>query len=313
MRRCPLIALLCLCLMSYAWADGVTVLVVERSPAYIEAAEAVAAGLGDHAVTVLSLAELGQQKAFQDELDLTVKAVPRPTPPRLVVAIGLRALQTALEGDARIPVVATLLPQAAYETTLRGAARRNVTAVYMDQPLARQLDLLRAALPGRNRVGVLLGPESMRQERGVLAALAERGFKSVPARLAGPQDLSAALKDILGQDADVLLALPDPAVWGTGTLQNILRSSIAARVPLVAFSPAYVKAGALLALYSTPAQIGAQAAQAARATLAGRMPAPQYPREFGVASNRTVMRALGLNIPEDAVLSEHLARPEDKR
>jgi len=41
-----------------------------------------------------------------------------------------------------------------------------------------------------------------------------------------------------------------------------------ANVPLVAFSPAYVRAGALLALYTTPTQAGSQAAHWALEVLA---------------------------------------------
>ncbi|HUY02335.1 MAG TPA: ABC transporter substrate binding protein, partial [Rhodocyclaceae bacterium] len=110
--------------------------------------------------------------------------------------------------------------------------------------------------------------------------------------------------------ADALLAVADPLVYNGNTIENILLASFRAGVPLVAFSPAYVRAGALLGLYSTPAQIGTQAGKMARAVLQGRpLPPPQYPTEFTVEINRHVARSLGLDL-NAAVLARRLQQME---
>ena len=75
-----------------------------------------------------------------------------------------------------------------------------------------------------------------------------------------------ALKQVL-EDAEVLLALADAQIYNSNSLQNILLTSFRARVPLVAFSPAYVRAGALMAVHVTPTQLGAQAGVIARGVL----------------------------------------------
>jgi ABC-type uncharacterized transport system substrate-binding protein len=82
-------------------------------------------------------------------------------------------------------------------------------------------------------------------------------------------------------------------------------------VPLVAFSPAYVKAGAVLALYSTPAQVARRAAEMTRTWLAGRgLPPPQAPREFAVTANAKVAASLGLQLDEASLIAEDLRRLE---
>ena len=80
---------------------------------------------------------------------------------------------------------------------------------------------------------------------------------------------------------------------------------------MVAFSPAYVRAGALLALYVTPAQIGQQAGELARGVLRGKALPSQaiYAQNFSISVNSHVARSLGLDLDADR-LSAELARRE---
>jgi ABC-type uncharacterized transport system substrate-binding protein len=115
-------------------------------------------------------------------------------------------------------------------------------------------------------------------------------------------------------EADVLLALPDTRVFNAGSLQNILITTYRQRVPLVAFSAAYVKAGATLALYASPAQAASQAAAMVRIFLGGRgLLPPQSALEFSVALNERVARSLGLPDDDPAALADTLRRQEAAR
>jgi ABC-type uncharacterized transport system substrate-binding protein len=87
-----------------------------------------------------------------------------------------------------------------------------------------------------------------------------------------------------------------------------------ARIPLVAFSPAYVKAGAVLAVYSTPAQVARRAVEMLRQWQSGRgLPSPQNPREFEVVVNERVAASLGLWIDMPNLIVADLRRIEDGR
>ena len=106
-------------------------------------------------------------------------------------------------------------------------------------------------------------------------------------------------------DAEVLLALPDPAVFNSQTAANILTAAYRRQVPLVGFSPAYVKAGALVAVYSTPLQVGTQGGELLRQALSGKiLPPPQWPQEFAVSVNQDVAHSLGLVIDEARLLEQ---------
>jgi ABC-type uncharacterized transport system substrate-binding protein len=109
----------------------------------------------------------------------------------------------------------------------------------------------------------------------------------------------------------VLLAVADPQVYNSSSIQNILLASFRAKVPMVAFSPAYVRAGALLALHVTPTQLGQQAGVIAWGVLRDKAlsPIPLYSRDFSVMVNEHVARSLGLSL-DGAALRERLQRRE---
>lgn len=306
-RRFLLLGCACLASMTFAWcgtagaAGGVVwIALSDRGGVYAETA-------------AILRAELERSDGRAEVLVRPWRELPAAgPPPRLVVAVGVGALRGLAETEMRAPLLGVLVPRAVYQRIAEPAGRagRPVSAVWLDQPIARQLDLLPLALPARHRVGVLLGPESKLFEAELQRAAAERNIELVVARVDGADQLPAAVQRVL-EDADVLLALPDPQVFNGATIQNILTAAYRQRVPLVGFSPAYVKAGAMLSLYSTPVQVGAQAADIVRAVLAGRpLPAPQGPRAFAVGINADVARSLGIAIEEDAAArwSERLSK-----
>lgn len=221
-------------------------------------------------------------------------------PPRFIVAIGVGAFRGMAESGVKAPLLAALIPRSAYVRAIAESGAKPASAVWLDQPAPRQLEVLRTALPERHRVGVLVGPESRLAEAELLRAAGERSLELLPVRVDNAGQLAMALQRTL-EDADVLLALPDPQIYNGSTIQNILTSAYRRRVPLVGFSPAYVRAGALLAIYSTPAQVGAQVGEIVRGVLAGRpLPPPQGPRDFTIGVNADVARSLGIAIDANA-------------
>lgn len=225
---------------------------------------------------------------------------------RLIVPVGVKAMRAVVSAGSSEPVLAALIPRSAYERILGGVDARRISAVFLDQPLARQLALINVALPGRTQVGILVGPES----RAMLPALhrpAERfGLSIVDADIKSERDIASTLETLLNR-ADVLLALPDPLVHNASTLQGILLASYRRGVPVVGFSPAYTRAGALVSVHTSPGQLAEQVAeQALGAITGGRLAAPQYPREYQISVNRQVARSLAIELPDDPVLLQQV-------
>ncbi|PQA78769.1 ABC transporter substrate-binding protein [Rhodoferax sp. TS-BS-61-7] len=288
-----------------ALAAEVLVLSSERSPSYTDASQAAVSELVRLGVRRTDIALLYVPELTPGELGATQGA-------KVWITLGSDALARALAREGRPPVVSALIPRLGFERLLRestGKTAAPVVAVYLDQPFGRQLDLMHQALPDVKRVGVLWGQESLLQQANLQAAAQARGVELVAGVVPTSTSLFAGLKTVL-DGADVLLAVADPQVYNGATISNILLATYRARVPMVAFSPAYVKAGAMLAVYSTPRQIGVQAGALARTVLqGGAVPASQYPLEFSVAVNEHVARSLGM-VLDEATLNERMHRME---
>ncbi|MFZ3083287.1 ABC transporter substrate-binding protein [Rhodoferax ferrireducens] len=283
--------------------QAVTVVIVssERSPAYAQAAEALVrelerTGWSRHDMLQLTVAELAGAGVLT---------------PKLFVALGAQAANAL--APLKAPVLCALLLRSSFERVLRSSGRKassQFSALYLDQPLSRQLGLIQLALPEARRIGVLWGPESKTQAPTLRALAQARGLSLREADVGQGEFLFPGLKAAL-EGADVLLALADPQVFNSSSIQNILLTSFRAGVPLVAFSPAYVRAGALLALHVTPEQIGQQAALIAGGVLQGKAlsATPLYSQDFSVDVNEHVARSLGLRL--DAVALRTLLRQRE--
>lgn len=226
--------------------------------------------------------------------------------PRAVAAIGTDACRIVAQAKLGVPALCALIPHIAFDSIARSAARpSSLSAVVLDQPFSRQMSLIRLLLPEARQVGVIFGPDSASLREAIGDAALRRGMQLRGAQAADAAVLFPALKAVL--DADVLLAVPDSAVYNSATAQNLLRAAFEARVPLIAFSPAYVRAGALAAVYSTPAQVGSQAGRSLVAVLnGGQVRQIQWPSEFEVSVNDQVARALGLDLEEAGRIKERL-------
>ncbi|MDT8992233.1 ABC transporter substrate binding protein [Curvibacter sp. APW13] len=292
------------CAALTAHADVLAILHSERAPSYAAVGEAIQSEL-EHAGHVVAASYVAEVNGLESLLARS---------PKVVVTLGAAALRTVLASDTRLPVVASLIPRSAFERVLREPGRKStgpVHAIYLDQPFSRQLDLMQLVVPDLKHVGVLWGPDSQSLRPVLQAALLARGLQESGATVAQATSVGEATRQVL-QESDALLSIADPLVYNSSTVTNILMASYRAKQGVFAFSPAYVKAGALAGLYTTPAQIGAHTAETARQLARGAtVPAVQYPVDFTLSVNEHVARSLGLSLDE-AALSQRLRRLERK-
>lgn len=299
-----LLTALALCLLALGVtaqprAGGSRVVIVssDSTAAYMDAVQALITELGRSGVSPYDIRRL-------NVTEWATWAEPAPSP-RLYVALGTQATAALAASGLSAPVLAALIPRGSFERVLAGSARKassEFTAIYLDQPLGRQLTMVRMALPQAKRVGVLWGPDSWLKAPSFRTLAVAHGFSVNEAGLEGKFNVFSDLRQVLG-GSDVFLALADPLVFNSDSIQNILLTTFRARVPLVAFSPAYVRAGALLALHATPEQAGRQAATLVLEVLRGQ-PLPERPVEsndFEVAVNEHVARALNLTLDGKAL------------
>lgn len=287
--------------------DTVAVLLSERDGYYSEYFEALSRSLGEASPSARPplVVELLPGRERPDEAVLAGINV--------IVAVGVQAMRAVAAWENTPPVLNVLVPRASYDKLLaetgRGRSRGQFSAIYLDQPLTRQLNLVQQVLPGKRRISVLLGPDSAFFLPRLRAAVARSGMEIFSEEVSREPQIIPALSRLLNA-GDVLLALPDSIVFTRDTARSVLLTTYRHQKPLIGFSQGYVNAGALAAVFSTPAQIAQQSAELLRTLPPGRtvLPAPRYPAYFSVAVNRSVARALVLDIPTDASLQSNLSR-----
>jgi ABC-type uncharacterized transport system substrate-binding protein len=283
----------------------VLVVLSAQATAYREVADAFREGLRP-------IRGAGATVTVVDAQELTTRGDAAFSGHDLVVTIGLSAADAVLSrrGSATVPrILCLLLPRKSFEAlvALGPPPDGRLAALYIDQPVSRQLDLVRLALPDRTRVGVIFGPDSAGLRDELKDQARDRGLTLWPADVSDSSRVHAASQSVLPH-VDLLLALPDPIAFNSASAYALMLASYRAGVPVVGFSEALVKAGALVAVFSTPQQQGRQGAEIANRLLAGDplVERYQYPRYFTVRVNASVARSLDIHVPDDATLEARL-------
>lgn len=220
--------------------------------------------------------------------------------PALIVTAGSEAFREALKLPKQLPVLATLLTRHSYNEALAEMSQRkkNSAAIFLDQPPERQARFLRALLPQQINIGILFSSQTLDQKLVFEQAIKNNGRNLIGESIESSGGAVSTLNNLLNQ-VDVLLALPDSKIYKRDTVKPILVTGFRHQRPIVAFSPAFVTAGAIGAIYTTPAQIASQAAAiilSRGASLQGQFD----PSQFSIAINPTVAESLGISLPNES-------------
>ncbi|MDH4234205.1 MAG: hypothetical protein OEV15_03600 [Gallionella sp.] len=229
----------------------------------------------------------------------------------LIVAVGMKATELAA-AQTGTPVLAVMVPEPGYQELLAQDSRqkpaRAISPIYLNQPWDRQIDLLQAALPERRRIGLLYSPGTRIDVEDLRKQIDKRGGLLVAQPVSSPDKLYPSLESVLG-NSDVLLAVPDNAIYSSSNIRNTLLTIYRHGIPLVGISQSYVNAGALCAVFSTPDQIAEQASATIMSFLRNeRLPDPQYPTDFTIAVNRQVARSLGIVLPSPETIRSQMGK-----
>jgi ABC-type uncharacterized transport system substrate-binding protein len=221
----------------------------------------------------------------------------------VAIAVGSRALEEVRARHPALPLVTAMVLHAGgvHAADVEPASQR----VELDIPLAAQLGAMRALWPGRRRAGMIRNPAQSPGPAEALEACARReGFVPVVVDCDGPAHLLKALAALQGK-ADFVLCFPDPELYNPVTVKPLVLASLEHGLPLVGFSPAFVRAGAAAGIFPDYRDMGRQAAEMALRLLRGEgRPADESPRKIHVAINQRVTRLLGVEFRAGALVAE---------
>jgi putative tryptophan/tyrosine transport system substrate-binding protein len=224
----------------------------------------------------------------------------RAEQPDLVIAVGLKAaLAAKLEiFDSPVVVCMVMTPES------YGLTASNFYGVLMQAPIVQQLTSLHAVMPQAKRIGLLYDERFTGPIVQEATKEAEKlGLQVVPALIAAPDDLPAALR-ALTPKIDALWLIQDQTVVSEASVRFILETTLDAKVPVFAFSTTLVQQGALGALVVDGTDTGRQAGYIGKRLLrkepmkGSRFVRPEKPE---LALNLNVASYLGLKPPDHLV------------
>ncbi|QWV91740.1 ABC transporter substrate-binding protein [Geomonas oryzisoli] len=221
-----------------------------------------------------------------DYADFDLTRITREEHPKLIVAVGDRALEVAQKQHAT-PVV--------YMMALNAKPRRPASGVSMLLDPARYLSVLEEL--GCERVGVLYDPaRSGAYVKRALALAGRSRIRLVLREVHAPKETPAMIASLKGK-VDALWMLPDTTAVSPGSTEAYFLFSQAERVPVVTFAEVYLSMGGAVALIIDRYDIGRQLAELAQNVLDGNQQdeGGEPPRRAVTRTNEGVVRQLRLN------------------
>jgi putative tryptophan/tyrosine transport system substrate-binding protein len=290
-----LAALFCFPAISHAYT-GVTIITSEASANNIQFVNAFKESLAANKNNTMKVTVLLLKKA--DKLVLAENS-------ELVVALGTKALDAASKLKHTTPVLSVFTPTLEFNRILVESKRNfgNCSLVMLDQPYSRQLLLIKNMLPDAKNLSMLLGNSSSQFAKFYQESAEKNAYIVSQQNIYQDSEIIPKLKLSLGE-SDAFLAIADEQVFNSDTAKSILSTSYQYQKPVFAFSQAFVRAGALAAVYSDISQVAKQSAEIAYSSqkAPALLPAPQVPKYFSVMINHHVARMLNIDIVDEKQL-----------
>jgi hypothetical protein len=215
------------------------------------------------------------------------------------VTLNASALAGTLAADLPSPLVALFTSSEHYWSLSREAGRRRkrgMTAIFAEVSPLHQMQLITGIYQRRVKVGVLLTEATAYAEPLLQQAARDNDLDLQIEQLAPSSDVLRALTRV--SSANVLLAIPDRALYTPTTLRDILESTYRRGQPMIGFSTAMVRAGTLATAYPNVDDTIAHLHEVIETIESGRTPEPQYPKYWRVAINENVARSLNVVITD---------------
>jgi ABC-type uncharacterized transport system substrate-binding protein len=232
-----------------------------------------------------------------------------------VVAIGTSAARWLHEQlPASVKLAYCMVNNASEAGLLQGRGAGGVTT---EVALSAQVALIAEALPHARAIGALYRSDSAQSQSGIdaLKSALPSGWQVDAVAVNDFPSVAAAIDALTQKNIDVIWTSADQKLYDTASVRVLLLAALRRNIPVWGFSPAFVRAGALLGVGVNPRAQADQAADMVLKLIAGDTSAAlqaQAPREYEIAVNLIVAQQLGIQIPDSlSSRATYVFRPEN--
>jgi putative ABC transport system substrate-binding protein len=294
--------------LARAAAPDVQVLLSSDVDYYLSVSSAITRVLKPHANEIIL-----STTVLSDKTDLSTISA-------LVVAVGARACKESMNSQNPSPLLCTFLPYQNFKKTLQAyqknkplqqRASRQISAIYLDQPWERYFKLAKILVPKVKTVGMVFGPLSEQMIANVQKQASLFDITIEYDVLASDKTAADQLTPVFN-NSQFFLATVNPSIITRTTAKWLLYYSIRNRKPVLAYSRAWVKAGALAAVYSSPEDTGQDIGEQLIDLFKKRpisLQEPRYPLHFSVITNPSVARSFDIRLADNDELKQRVNDP----
>lgn len=214
----------------------------------------------------------------------------------IIITLGNKPAEYILRKKTASPVISLLITDRAIKLLKKTYNPENPWAtISLNQPIKRQLLLIKHLLGRKNTIGTIFGPVSQKNRKNIIKTAKNLNLNLINENALITDQLISSLKSLISK-SDIILAIPDPVTFNKKTIRGILLLTYRKNIPVIGFSKSYVKAGALAATYSSPEQISKQAAEIINRFIETKhlTRSDHSPKYFSISINKKIAYALNI-------------------
>jgi putative ABC transport system substrate-binding protein len=224
----------------------------------------------------------------------------------VIVATGSPVYSALRFATTTVPIIVTVTTDPIIEGLAANLARPGGNFTGLTDTAAdlgaKQLELLKAAVPQMSRLGVLLNPDNVThptQMKRVMLPAQKIGVQVVIAEAGAVADIDVGFAVLAQEHANAVMLFGD--TFFVQQLQQIAQAALKHRMPSIYLIHDYAKAGGLMSYGADVVDNFRRAATYVDKILKGAKPDElpfEQPTRYSLAVNLKTAKALGLTIPQ---------------
>lgn len=225
----------------------------------------------------------------------------------LIISIGYKAATIVAKHNPKTTVIYSLIPDDGPLLASIPCKNKSCYKVFINQPVSRYIALFKIVFPYKNNLAFATTQANSHKSQQLKMAARLNGFIYNEIIIKQDSNIARTLTNKLNKN-DILLALPDSAIYNSGNAKSIILSSYHKNVPIIAYSQSFAKAGALTSLFSSVDNIANKTANIANKIIqnGSQTEKEYYPDDFAIVINSAVAHSLNIDIDSEKTIKRKI-------
>lgn len=213
---------------------------------------------------------------------------------QIIISVGEPAAQTIASLDHKNRHITTFISKKTYKEIIEKYSKHkeNTCGIIIDQPVERIISATREHINRFSRFGIIASTRSPRNKGKEIELYDASAVIYQPLI----DDIHTTIKNISENQVDAIIATHDADIYNRHTARNILISSYHFNIPIIGYSSGFVRAGAIMGIYSKPESFAKDIHKIINTPEACANGTMFYPSTYTVEINKQVAKSLGINL-----------------